>query len=191
MLVASRSLVRRGIAALVSSEQGLKVVAEASSLAEALQGAQAIRPAAFVLDLPEHELSATSQLREVLPASSLLALVEPNSSLPYFVSRVERAGVAILSKDTEPHEFCDAIRRVAAGAFVIDPALRHAGPHILTFRERTILLQVADGRRNREIAERLSLSIRTVENHMNNILAKLAVDNRMQAVIAAQRKGLL
>jgi len=179
------------MAALLSSEQDLKVVAEAGSPEEALRGARTARPAAVVLDFPGHEPVFVSQLHRLLPDSAFVALVEPRSTPPLFAGLIGRLGVAVLSKDIEPHEFCDALRRVVNGEYVIDPTLTAPTPGVLTPRELEVLEMVAYGRRNRQIADRLVLSVRTVETHIRSILAKLAATSRMEAVVNARRAGWL
>ncbi|MGW6893719.1 LuxR C-terminal-related transcriptional regulator [Streptomyces chartreusis] len=194
MLVAPEKLTRHGLEAVLTSADGLKVVAEAASLKEALPRAQATRPSVIVIELlAQDDLRTLSSLQEALPGCALLTIIAADASPQAHANLLAGGVTASLSKDIDPGRLCDAVRQLANGDPVVDPALatslhRLAGRRsMLTPRQRQILSLAAEGRSNLAIAEELVLSVRTVERHMSSILNRLAAGNRMQAVVRAKQ----
>jgi DNA-binding NarL/FixJ family response regulator len=123
MLVVRTSLLRGGLAAILSSEDDLEVVAEASNLEQALPVARAILPTAIVIDLlTEDDLYEVPQFGDALPDCSLLVLAGFDTS-PQVNAVIDTRIAAVIAKETEPRQLCQIIRRVAKGERVIDPTL--------------------------------------------------------------------
>jgi two-component system, NarL family, response regulator DesR len=126
MLVVRTRLLRVGLAAILSSEDDLEVVAEASNLEQALPVARAVLPIAVVIDLlTEDDLYGVPQFGDALPDCSLLVLAGSDTS-PQVNAVIDTRIAAVIAKDTEPRQFCQIIRRVATGERVIDPTLVNA-----------------------------------------------------------------
>jgi DNA-binding NarL/FixJ family response regulator len=145
-----------------------------------------------------------------IEATEAIARAHPEVKVVVLTSfgEVERVHAALaagaagyLLKDAEPSEVVAAIRAAAAGEVHLDPAVarqltrRMAGPQVglaaLTVREREILVLVAHGHSNRDIADRLVISERTARTHVSNVLAKLQLPSRTQAALLAIREGLI
>jgi DNA-binding NarL/FixJ family response regulator len=198
-------VVRRGIGALLSSLDGVEVVAEATTGAEVLREAQLAHPNVVIMDIqmPVMDgIEATRRLTVLMPevAVLMLTMFEDDES----VLAAMRAGArGYLLKGAEQEDMVAAIRSVVAGQVVIGPGV--AGRLIsylsapqptdppfpeLTLREREILGQVAQGHNNAAIAEGLGVTAKTVGNHVSAIFAKLRVASRAEAIIRAREEGL-
>ncbi len=198
---------RRGMRALLGTVPDLAVVGEAESGADAVRLCAELAPDVVLMDLQMpggSGIEATLEIRQVSPVSRVLVitLFEDDDS----VFAALRAGaLGYILKDTDEETMVRAIRAVAHGEAIFGPAIatrvltyfaadRAAPPPAvfpsLTDREREILLLVARGQTNPEIARELSLSPKTVANHVSNIFGKLQVADRVQAVIRAREAGL-
>ncbi|GAA4784222.1 response regulator transcription factor [Actinomycetospora chlora] len=186
-------------------ERGVDVVATAADGAAAVRIAPAVRPDVVLMDLQLPELSgaeATARVREALPDTRVLVLSA--SAEQGDVMAAVRAGASgYLVKSAGLDELVDAITRTASGHAVFSPGLaglvlgeyrrlENAGPDEprLTPRETEVLRLVAKGLTARAIAERLVLSHRTVENHVQNSLRKLQLTNRVELTRYAIERGL-
>jgi DNA-binding NarL/FixJ family response regulator len=198
-------VVRRGIGALLSSLDGVEVVAEATTGFEALREAQLTRPDVIIMDIQMPELDgieATRRLTALLPDAAVLVLTmfEDDES----VLAAMRAGArGYLLKGAHQEDMLAAIRSVVAGQVVIGPsvALRLIS-HLsapqptdppfpeLTPREREILDRLARGENNGTIAAALGVAPKTVGNHVSAIFAKLRVASRAEAIVRAREQGL-
>jgi DNA-binding NarL/FixJ family response regulator len=198
-------VVRRGMGALLSSLDGVEVVAEAATGAEALREAQLARPDVVVMDvqMPGMDgVEATRRLVALLPDTAVLVLTMFDDDDTVFAAL--RAGArGYLLKGAEQEDILAALRSVVAGQVVIGPGV--AGRLIgyldsppvkgvpfpeLTPREREILDRIAQGQSNGVIAARLGLASKTVGNHVSAIFAKLRVATRSEAIVQARRGGL-
>jgi DNA-binding NarL/FixJ family response regulator len=198
---------RRGMRALLGTVPDLAVVGEAESGAAAVRLCAELAPDVVLMDLQMPGgtgIEATLEIRRVSPVSRVLVvtLFEDDDS----VFAALRAGaLGYILKDTDEEEMVRAIHAVANGEAIFGPAIatrvlayfahdRSAPPPVvfpsLTEREREILQLVARGRSNPEIARELSLSPKTVANHVSNIFGKLQVADRVEAVIRAREAGL-
>ncbi|MET8910745.1 response regulator transcription factor [Micromonospora sp. NPDC004551] len=208
MVVDDHPMWREGVARDLT-EAGHLVVATSGEGRQAVRVAAAARPDVVVLDLQLPDVSGVEViqgLRAVLPEVRVLMLSasgEPQSVL----DAVKAGATGYLLKSAAPAEFLDAVRRTAAGEPVFTPGLAGlvlgeyrrlaaapAAPHDeaprLTERETEVLRLVAKGLSYKQIAERLGLSHRTVQNHVQNTLGKLQLHNRVELTRYAIERGL-
>jgi DNA-binding NarL/FixJ family response regulator len=208
LVVDDHDLFRRGLRELLE-EQGIRVIGEASTGADAVALASRARPDVVVMDLNLPRLSgieATRQLAAAVPSIRVLVLTVSSDERTVLDALIAGASGYLL-KDATIEEIASGVRAAAAGQSFVSPRVGHhvlgrlrgqagtgenrtADEAKLTERELDILRLVAEGCDNDEIAERLYLSPRTVKNHVSSILAKLDMDNRVQAAVYAVRKGL-
>jgi DNA-binding NarL/FixJ family response regulator len=201
LVVDDHPVVRQGLRTFLDLQPDITVVGEATDGAACVAAAAELHPDVILLDLrmPGSDgVEALHGLRELgLPTRALVitSFTEPTAVLPAI-----RAGAAgYVYKDVDPPALAAAIRAVHAGHVLLHPdvaALLATGTRPtdaahLTAREREVLVQVAHGRSNREIARELGLAEKTVKTHMSAILTKLGVQDRTQAALFAVRAGLV
>ncbi|MEU3465805.1 response regulator transcription factor [Streptomyces sp. NPDC006733] len=201
-------MVRAGIAAIIDAEPDLCVVGQAADGDAAVDVVLSLRPDVALMDIRMPGiggLAATAQITARTPQTRVLVLT--TFDLDEYLFAALRAGAAgFLLKDAEPERVIDAVRVVAAGAALLDPAVTQrlidrfaSGPgpfdttrlERLTPRETQVLRHVARGLANAEIAEVLGISAPTVKDHVSMVLHKLGVRDRVQATIAAYESGLI
>ncbi len=197
LLAEDQAMVRGALAALLSLEADITVVAEAARGDEVLPTALATQPDVALLDIemPGGDgLSAAHALRERLPSCQVVILTTFGRS-GYLRRAMESGAVGFLLKDAPASELAMAIRRVMAGERVVDPELALAalseGDNPLSGREREVLAAALGGASIAAIATQLSLSEGTVRNHLSAAIQKLGVGNRMEAARLAETKGWL
>ena len=216
LLVDDQALLRMGFRLVIESEPDLEVVGEASDGASALAQVAALEPDVVLMDVRMPGMDGIEATRRVVadhPASRVLVLTTFDVD-EYAFAALRSGASGFLLKNARPDELVDAIRTVATGSSVVAPrvvrrmldlfaahlpttagAPGDAGldPRLrtLTPRELDVLRGVADGLSNAEIAQRLVLSPTTVKTHVGNVLTKLGVRDRVQAVIAAYEYGLV
>jgi two-component system, NarL family, response regulator LiaR len=197
LLVDDHAMVRRGLGAFLSIYPDLQLVGEAESGAEALEQCARFQPDVVLMDLVMPEVdgaTATAELRRQFPHVKVIALTSFRED--ELVQRVIQAGaIGYLLKNVSGADLAQAIRAAHAGRPTLAPeatqalinaATRPAAPgHDLTTRERDVLALMVKGLNNSEIAERLIVSPSTIKGHVSNILAKLAVTSRTEAVALA------
>jgi len=197
-LLDDHEIVRRGIADLLHAEAGITVVGEAGTAAEALRRIPATPPHVAVLDtrLPDGSgIDVCRDIRSSSPEIRCLMLTSYDDNDALFAA-VMAGAAGYLLKEIRGNSLVDAIRQVAAGNSLLDPAvterllsrLRDGEPQdqrlaSLTDRERDVLALIADGMTNREIGERLFLAEKTVKNYVSGLLAKLGMQRRTQAAV--------
>ena len=211
VLADDQELVRRGFAALIAAEDGIDVVAEASTGVEAVDAVYGTRTDVVLMDIRMPDLDGIEATRRIVGdprLSKTRILILTTFDLDQYVYDALRAGASgFLLKDTAPAQLLEAIRVVAAGDALIapgitrrliaefadrpDPALAADVLGELTDRERDVLVEVARGRSNSEIADRLIISPLTVKTHVSRILGKLRAADRAQLVVVAYETGLI
>ena len=204
LVVDDHPVFRMGMVALLSS-LGLAVVAEAASAEEAVAAADAHEPDVVLMDLHLGTSSGVDATREIVrrhPGIGVLVVTMLDDDSVFASMRAGARGY--LLKGADPTEVERAVRAVANGEILLGPAVAEravaflAGTRVhglppfpeLTDREREVLDQVARGLDNLSVARRLSLSPKTVRNHLSNILTKLQVTDRAQAIVRAREEGL-
>ncbi|MFJ9849661.1 response regulator [Streptomyces sp. NPDC101150] len=196
LLAEDQSMVREALAALLSLEPDLEVVAQAARGDEVLPVARAHTVDVALLDIEMPGISgldAAAGLRDEFPGIKIVILT--TFGRPGYLRRAMESGAdAFLVKDAPAARLADAVRRVLRGERVIDPALAAAaladGASPLTEREREVL-RLADGATNAEIAAALCLSQGTVRNYLSLAIQKTGARNRAAAVRTARDKGWL
>lgn len=197
LLAEDQAMVRGALAALLSLEGDIEVVAEVARGDEVVPAALATRPDVALLDIEmpgNSGLDAAQALRERLPSCRVVILTTFGRS-GYLRRAMESGAVGFLLKDAPANELAKAVRRVMEGSRTIDPDLALAalseGNNPLTSRERDVLSASLDGASIADIAVRLSLSEGTVRNHLSIAIQKLNAHNRTEAARMAEQKGWL
>ncbi len=208
LVVDDQPVVRLGFTALLDSQPDLQVVGAAGDGQQAIRLARELAPDVVLMDIRMPVLNgieATRLMSQVKPPPKVLVLT--TFDLDDYVYDALRAGASgFLLKDATPQEILDAVRVVGGGDALLAPSVTRrliaefAGrpqltppPELdrLTPREHEVLLQMAAGRTNGEIARRLCLAEQTVKSHVSSVLFKLELRDRVQAVILAYESGLV
>jgi DNA-binding NarL/FixJ family response regulator len=199
LLVDDHAAFRQPLAFMLGREPGLVVIGQAGSLAEARPLLNGVDVAVIDLDLPDgHGADLIQEVQIANPASMVLVLSASHDAREH-ARAVEAGAVGVLHKAASLAEVIAAVRRLGAGEPLLAPRevvalLRPATRPptvVLTAREHDVLVALADGLADKEIAARLHLSTETVRTHMVNILSKLGVHSRLQALLVALRQGLV
>lgn len=194
-------IVRSGLRALLEAEEDLEVLAEAEDAEEALRKVRAHKPAVLVLDLVMPGRSAIEAIPALCEASEGTSIVVLTmQSDPAYARAALRGGASgYILKEAAQSTLVEAVRQVAAGATYVDPELGarlarepedDRPPGGLSEREAEVLGLVALGHTNQEIAEKLTVSVRTVEAHRTHIQQKLSFESRAALVRYALEHGL-
>jgi NarL family two-component system response regulator LiaR len=201
VLVDDHHIVRRGLHSFLKAFPDLEVVGEAASGEEALQKIESWMPDVVVMDmLMPGGIEAIKGIRTLLPNTRIVALTSYTDDARV-VAALRAGAIGYVRKEADPEILLSSIRAAARGQSLLDPAVANAvmqelmrgGKHSaeLTEREQEVLRQLALGRTNHEIAAALTVSDETVKTHVGNILTKLQLAHRTQAVIYALKKGLI
>lgn len=205
-----QALVRTGFRMILTAD-GIDVVAEATDGAEAVDAVRRTRPDVVLMDIRMPELDGLEATRQILTGTDHAprVIILTTFDLDRYVYAALTAGAAgFLLKDTTPEHLVAAVRTVRSGDALLAPAITRrlverfahhipdttAAPRdlaALTPREREVLRLLAHGLNNAELADHLHLSEATVKTHVARILSKLGLRDRVQAVIAAYRTGLV
>jgi DNA-binding NarL/FixJ family response regulator len=201
------SMVRAGFRMLLTGEQDIEVVAEASNGLEAVDKTKRLNPAVVLMDIRMPEIDGIEATRRILAANSAARiLILTTFGLDEYIYEALCAGASgFMLKDDPPEQLIAAVRTVAVGNALLSPAItkrvikqftripRPAPPKgfgELTEREHEILRLVATGLSNAEIGQKLYISETTVKTHVTHILQKLGLRDRVQAVVLAYQTGL-
>jgi DNA-binding NarL/FixJ family response regulator len=203
LLVEDQTLMRQGLKTILDLEPGFRVIGEAADGASGVQMALEMRPDAILMDIQMPQLNgveATAQLCRQWPEAKVIILTTFDRD-DYVYQGVRAGALGYLLKDAPANKLIETIRRVHAGEVFIQPeiasrALREmmrptATAEPLSEREREVLVLLAQGASNKDMAEKLFITEGTVKNHVSNILAKLQAENRTQAADIARRQGLV
>ena len=206
MLVDDHEVVRMGIRMLLERRPGFVVVAEAGSVQEAVSQARQSQPDVIVMDirLPDgNGVEATREIRDERPETRVIMLTSYADDEAIYGSIMAGASGYLL-KQTRGQNLAEAIERVAAGESLLDPSVTHKVLErmrslargesdelaVLTDQERKILGLIAEGKTNKEIAEEIFLSDKTVKNYVSSILGKLNLRRRSEAAaFIAERRA--
>jgi two-component system, NarL family, nitrate/nitrite response regulator NarL len=175
MLVDDHPLVRDGLRVRLQAVPGLAVVAEADDAAQALDAARRVTPDLVLMDVGMkgvNGIEATRQLLRELPVLKVLVLSMYDNA-EYVREAIEAGASGYVLKDRPADEIVQAIRTVMAGGRHLSAGIAPEGGDALTPREREVLSLIAEGLSSRDIGERLSMGVRTVETHRTNLRRKL------------------
>ncbi|EFH84346.1 response regulator transcription factor [Ktedonobacter racemifer] len=197
LLAEDQAMVRGALAALLTLEGDIEIVAEAGSGDEVLPKALESKPDVALLDIEMpgcDGLTAAASLHAQLPSCRILILT--TFGRPGYLRQAMQSGVVgFLLKDAPSAQLATAVRRAMAGERVVDPTLALSalseGSNPLTERERTVLAAATEGASIAQIAAKLFLSEGTVRNYLSVAIQKLGVRNRIEAARKAEQKGWL
>lgn len=200
-------LARAGVRAMLTNQDGLEVVGEASNGREALELCRTLKPDLALLDvrMPEMDgLTTCHAIKRECPATRVI-LVTMHESVEYLLDALKAGAVGYILKDISQQEFIEAVQVVLQGESLLNKDIvvqllkrlsnglprqeEKANP--LSTREREVLQLLIQGQTNREIAENLVVSVSTIKVHVEHILAKLGVSDRTQAAVRAIERGLI
>ena len=211
MIADDHRVVREGLSAILETKEEIEIVGEAKDGGEAVEKARQLLPDVIVMDVSMPGMTgveATRIIKRELPHIGIIALTMYEDQ-QYIFDLVRAGATGYLLKDSDSTEILAAIRPISKGESLIHPSVaskilvefsllsegkgrrKSMLEHDLTEREITVLRLVADGKTNKEIANVLDLSEKTVKNHVRNIFHKLHVYDRTQAAILAIRKGII
>jgi DNA-binding NarL/FixJ family response regulator len=203
------ALFRRALGAVFDDEPDIELVGEASDGEEAVEMASLAAPDVVLMDVNMPKLGgieAARRVSEMLPSTRIVMLTVSDDEDDLFQA-IKAGASGYLLKEVDPSEIAAALRQVKEGHSLLSPAVasklvsefvsisekaeaRTARPH-LTDRELEVLTLASDGLTNRQIGRRLEISENTVKNHIRNILEKLHLHSRMEAVLYAVREELI
>ena len=208
LLVDDHQIVRSGLRMLFQAEPDMEIVGEVGSGAEAVRAAAALMPDVIIMDVAMPGMSgieATRRIKEATPDTAVLALTMHEDE-QYFFQMLDAGASGYIPKRAAPDDLISAIRAVAEGNVFLHSTLARflirdmaekaqsgmqPAEQTLTQREQEVLTYIAEGYTNREIAEALVISVKTVDRHRENIMAKLDVHSRVELVKYAIQRGLI
>ncbi|SFR25999.1 DNA-binding response regulator, NarL/FixJ family, contains REC and HTH domains [Lentzea waywayandensis] len=208
IVVDDEELVRSGFRLILRAAGDIEVVATVTG-AQAVKEVSLHRPDVVLLDIRMPDVDGLTILRQLrgFPNPPVVAMLTTFDSDEYIATALRSGAAGFLLKDTAPDQLAQFVRTLAAGGVVLSPKVTRtvvdgylgsgagspeaARVERLTERERAVLVLVAEGLSNADIAVRIHISVGTVKDHVSAVLAKLGVGTRVQAALLAQRAGLL
>lgn len=209
VLVDDHRIVRQGLRALLQAEPGFEIVAEGATGLEAIRLVERFRPDVLVIDLmmPEiNGLEATWQIKQRIPETRIIIL-SMHADEAYVLEALQNGASGYVLKDSSADDLVLAVHKALLGWRYLSPPLSEEGIEAyiqksreallddpfetLTKREREVFLLISEGLRNASIAEKLSISQRTVESHRANLMRKLNLKTRMDIIRFAIRRGII
>ncbi len=204
LLVDDHEMVRLGVSSYLSIQEDIEVIGEAENGKIGYEKALSLRPDVILMDLVMDEMDGIEATKAILadwPEAKIIivtSFIDDEKVYP----AIEAGAAGYLLKTSTAHEIADAIRATQRGERVLEPEvttkmmdrLTNRTPILhddLTNREKEVLLLIAEGKSNQEIADELFITLKTVKTHVSNILAKLEVEDRTQAAIYAFKHGLV
>lgn len=206
MIADDHSLIREGLKQLLEFDGSIKVVGEAANGVECLENLEKYDPEVLLLDINMPEMNGIEVLKKLKQNQSKVKvlILTVHNELDYLMNAVDIGVEGYIMKDSESSELKKAIRAVRDGENYIQssliPALNNRLMNrdidkdkvaSLTNRELEVLIQVANGMFNKEIATNLNISERTVKNHISNIFKKIEVSDRTQAAVFAIKNNII
>jgi len=209
LIADDHAMLREGMRNLIKQEKDFELVGEAADGEEAVRLAAELKPDIIIMDIVMPRLNgveATKQIKQVSPSSALLILTA-YSDIRYIVGLLEAGACSYLLKNSPGKEIVRAIRAVRSGESVLDPDVTRKlvqrlasltkspdeskASGLLTAREMEILKLASRGISNKELSEKLFISLRTVKAHMTNIFNKLGCSSRTDAIIKGLKQGYI
>ncbi|WP_257463241.1 response regulator [Archangium lipolyticum] len=198
LIVDDHPLLREGLAAMIAGQPDMALVAEAENGEQALQAFRAHQPDITLMDVRMPTMGgidAITAIRAEFPTARIIVLTTYDGDAQAL--RAIKAGASgYLLKSMLRKELVETIRSVHAGrrriaADIASEMAEHVADDELTARERDVLLHVAAGNANKEVAARMGISEETVKTHMKNVLTKLGAKDRTHAVVVALKRGII
>ena len=209
LLCDDHAVVRMGLKMLLNNNKDIDVIGEASEGDEAIGLAQELKPNVVIMDLSmphgKDGLTATAELKKLMPEVAILILTMHDDE-EYLFRAIQVGASGCILKSAPQEELLEAIRSVSNGNAYLHPSAtkrlmeEYIGSvkqgnsdtfHLLSDREKEVLTLIAKGFSNKEIAEKLFISVKTVETHKSNLMEKLQMKTRPELVAFALKKGLL
>ncbi|HLQ73559.1 MAG TPA: response regulator transcription factor [Bacillota bacterium] len=205
LFVDDHEMVRIGISSYLSTQQDIEVIAEASDGREAVDKALSLKPDIILMDLVMEDMGgieATERITAKWPEAKIIILSSFLNDENVYPA-LEAGATSYMLKTSKASEIAKAIRSTFKGQSILEPEIasklmtnfrkQQEDPlhEQLTSREQEILLLLAEGKTNQEIAEELYIALKTVKVHVSNILSKLQVSDRTQAVVYAFKNELI
>ncbi|MFT4413836.1 response regulator [Fredinandcohnia humi] len=205
LFVDDHEMVRIGVSSYLSAQPDIEVVGEADDGKKAIELALELRPDIILMDLVMKEMDGIEATRRIIdswPEAKIIivtSFIDDEKVYP----ALEAGATSYMLKTSKASEIANAVRKTYHGQSVLEPEvtgkmmvrMRQKESHLpheeLTNREMEILLLIADGKTNQEIADELYIALKTVKVHVSNILSKLEVQDRTQAVIYAFKHSLV
>jgi NarL family two-component system response regulator LiaR len=206
LIVDDHAIVRTGLSALIEVEQDLNLVGQATNGTEAVEKFHSLKPDVILMDLIMPTMSGIEAIQEIikLDDNARILVLTSFAEDEKVIQAIKAGALGYILKDSSPEELVEAIREIHQGkpylhssiAQILMRDVSSAGKEknkeeTLTAREIDVLILVAQGFSNQEIAEKLTISVATVRFHVTNILTKLHLENRTQAALYAIREGLI
>lgn len=200
-------VVRRGLVFFLKTQKDIEVIGEAKNGQEAFEMTKALLPDLVLMDLDMpimDGIEATKQIKAILPEMKIMILTS-FSDQDHVIPAIQAGASGYQLKDIEPDELVRTIKRMLTGENQLHPkATSHLLSHLssknkdtkdpieeLTKRELEVLLEIAKGKSNKEIASSLYITEKTVKTHVSNVLSKLNLQDRTQAALFAVKHGLI
>lgn len=205
MFVDDHEMVRIGVSAFLSAQPDIEVVGEAADGKKGVELALELRPDIILMDLVMKEMDgieATKQIIEKWPEAKVIIVTSFLDDEKVYPA-LEAGATSYMLKTSKADEIANAVRATYHGQSVLEPEVtgkmmvkmrqkqKHQPHEELTSREMEILMLMAEGKTNQDIADELYIALKTVKTHVSNILSKLNVQDRTQAVIYAFKHSLI
>ncbi|RKD33152.1 response regulator [Thermohalobacter berrensis] len=206
LIADDHSLVREGLEQILSLEKDIEVIGQASNGNEAIEKTLELKPDLVLLDINMPELNGIETLRRLkdMGIDSKIVMLTIHDDREYLFETVNIGADGYVLKDSDSDSLVKAIKDVYSGKSYIEPSLasllvkefnsrdraKESTRDLLTKREYEVLTLIAEGLNNREIAQRLFISEKTVKNHVSNIFKKINVSDRIQAAIYAYKNNI-
>jgi RNA polymerase sigma factor (sigma-70 family) len=209
LIVEDHTILREGLRSLLSSHPEFEIIGEASDGREAIRTMEKLQPNFVLMDLSMPRMDGIEAIREIKkqwPRTKILALTVHKTE-EYILATLEAGADGYLLKDSTHNELLNAVKVVLSGGRYLCPGIsekiiegylegrktvkHHSAYETLTSREREILKLIGEGNKNKEIAEHLCISVKTVEKHRSNLMEKLNLHNTSALTAYAMEKGLV